>query len=486
MNYRQYTLIASLFLSTALAHAQETVSRESDQTALALTIYNQDLALVKDQRTIGLQKGEQQLAFEDVSARIQPESVILTALDQAVPAPRLIEQNFEFDLLTPQALLDNAVGETVTLVRTHPTTGEDFAEPATVLSTEGGTVLQLPNRVEVNPPGRIVFGSVPAQLRARPTLLMTLDSEQASEQALELSYLTTGLGWQANYVAELNADESALDLTGWVTLNNQSGITYRDAQIQLVAGDVNRVSPMKHIQQLGRSMRADEGMAANVQEEALFDYHLYTLERPTDIANKQIKQVALMSANLVPVQKAYVLRGQEWFYFNRIDPQEDLKVATELSFVNDKTSHLGLPLPKGIIRLYQADSKGSAQFIGEDRIDHTPENKRIVIKPGNAFDITASKTQQTFKQRNIKNGNLMQTETIIGTSITIANAKMKRLKFGLRKNFPVSGPLLTAQLQKPAKGKPPAGMYWYRQNQKPTLSLRCSYVIRSQRWRTST
>ncbi len=457
MNYRQYTLIASLLMSTTIAQSQtqpqETIARESDQTALALTIYNRDLALVKDQRTISLQQGEQQLAFEDVSARIQPESVILTALDKAVPAPHLIEQNFEFDLLTPQALLDNAVGETVTLVRTHPTTGEDFAEPATVLSTEGGTVLQLPNRVEVNPPGRIVFDGVPARLRARPTLLMTLDSEQASEQPLELSYLTTGLGWQANYVAELNADESALDLTGWVTLNNQSGITYRNAQIQLVAGDVNRVSPMKHIQQLGRAMRAEATMAADVQEEALFDYHLYTLERPTDIANRQTKQVALMSANLVPVQKAYVLRGQEWFYFNRIDPQEDLKVATELSFLNDKPSHLGLPLPKGIIRLYQADSKGSAQFIGEDSIDHTPENKRIVIKPGNAFDITASKTQQTFKQRNIKNGNLTQTETIVGTRITLANAKEEVVEVRIEEKFPGEWTIVDSSVAETRKGQ---------------------------------
>jgi hypothetical protein len=394
------TLAMTAVLSQA-ANGQMTEQRSTlaDQREVAVTIYNDNLALVKDQRRVQLKPGGGALAFRDVSARMRPETALLRSV--SVPgALRVLEQNFDFDLLTPQKMLEKYVGQTVNVVRTHPTTGVETTEMATVLSANNGVVLQIGQRIETGIPGRLVFGSVPVNLRDRPTLVMTLDNTASAAQDIELSYLTGGLAWRADYVVELSAGDDSLDMSGWVTLTNTSGASYRNARVQLVAGDVNQVAP--EVAQRGRPVMMASAMAkvtSDVAQESLFEYHLYTLGHPTTIAENQTKQVALLSASGVPVRKELLLRGSDYYYQSSVgDLGQKLKVAVYVEFDNKESARLGLPLPKGVIRVYKKDSAGNAQFIGEDRIDHTPKGETVRLKLGDAFDVTADKKQTDFKK----------------------------------------------------------------------------------------
>ena len=385
----------------ALLVAQETPTTLKDQKALAVTIYNDNLALVKDTREVRLPKGDARLAFEEVSAQIRPE----TALLRNLTAPKdfwVAEQNFDFDLLTPQKLLDKYVGRQVTVVRSVPNAdgagAKEVREPATVLATNGGVVLQFADRIETSIPGRIVYPDVPANLRARPTLVISLHSGAEKEQKLELSYLTGGLSWRADYVANLAPDEKTLDLSGWVTLTNQSGAAYPNATLQLVAGDVNRVRDNRPKAYAAVEVMSTRAAAPQMAEESLFEYHLYTLDRPTTLAVNQTKQVALLSTQGVPVSKEYLLQGQNYYYSGSYgDLGSTQKVGVFVSFDNKESSRLGMPLPKGIIRVYKRDREGRAQFVGEDQIDHTPKNEQVRLKLGDAFDITAHRKQTDYK-----------------------------------------------------------------------------------------
>jgi hypothetical protein len=397
---RPAILLAAL---PALLAAQETTTTLKDQKALAVTIYNENLALVKDLRELRLPKGEARLAFQEVSAQIRPE----TALLRNLTAPHdfwVAEQNFDFDLLTPQKLLDKYVGEKVTVVRSVPNAegagAKEVREEATVLATNGGTVLQFADRIETSAPGRIIFPKVPGNLRARPTLVISLNSGVDKAQQLELSYLTGGLSWRADYVANLAADEKTLDLSGWVTLTNQSGAAYPNAKLQLVAGDVNRAREPRRDMVAGAVMSEMRMKAAapKMAEESLFEYHLYTLDRPTTLAVNQTKQVALLSASAVPVRKEYLLQGQNHYYSGSYgDLGEKQKVGVFVEFDNRESSRLGMPLPKGVIRVYKRDSEGHAQFVGEDNVDHTPKNELVRLKLCDAFDVTARRKQTDFK-----------------------------------------------------------------------------------------
>ena len=377
-------------------NSEEIVSSLDDQDSVAVTIYNQDLALVRDARKISLKPGRQTLAFREVSAKIRPQTALLAA-----PGLRVLEQNFEYDLLTPQSLLEKYVGQKVTLVKSHPTTGEETEQEATVLSNGSGTVLRVGDHIESGIPGRLIFPSVPENLRDRPTLTMLVESKTTEAQPVVLSYLTGGLSWQADYVAELGADDTSLDLNGWVTLKNESGATYENAQLKLVAGDVNRVRERTQPMAMMRAgaVLAEADMASGMAEESMFEYHLYTLGRPTTIKEKQSKQVALMQADSVQVKKEFVLDGQNYYYSNKAgDLGKKMKVGVFVELKNSKEAGIGQPLPAGIMRVYKKDSSGSLQFVGEDRIDHTPENETVRLKLGDAFDVTADKKQIDFKK----------------------------------------------------------------------------------------
>jgi len=311
---------------------------------------------------------------------------------------RLQEQNFDFDLLTPQTLLEKYVGREVEVVKVNPASGVETRETATVLSTNNGVVLKFADRIETGVPGRLAFPSVPDTLRDRPTLVISLVNPTAGVQNLELSYLTGGLSWRADYVAELNVNDSLLDLNGWVTLNNQSGAAYPNAKLQLVAGDLNRVREEQPAPRAMMATAAKVADAAEMRQESLFEYHLYTLQRLTTLAENQTKQVALMSAMRVPVKKEFLLQGADYYYSGQYgEIGQKLKVGVFVDFQN-KGEGLGIPLPKGVIRVYKQDSQGNALFVGEDRIDHTPKNETVRLKLGDAFDVTADRKQTAFQK----------------------------------------------------------------------------------------
>ncbi len=393
------TMIVGLLASSALVHpalAQQIVEKRvtlSEQTAVAVAIYNDDLALVRDSRRLALDQGRNRLALVDVSARLRAQTALLAATDGT--QLRTLEQNLEFDLLTPQKLLEKSVGKEVTIVKTHPQTGEETRIRALVLSTASGLVLKIGNEIHTSAPGRIVFDSVPPNLRDRPTLTIDLEAGRAGTVAAELTYLTSGLSWNADYVAQLNDKEDRLDLNGWVTLVNRSGTTYRDAKLQLVAGDPNRVRA--GMDRAREERAAPSAPKSAMRTEAVFDYHLYELERPTTIAENQQKQVALLTANDVRVEKQYLLTSYGQYYRSRFTVPGTVKAEVWLHFANDKKANLGIPLPRGVVRVYKRDSSGKAVFVGEDAINHTAEGERVRLKVGQAFDVSGIRTQTDFR-----------------------------------------------------------------------------------------
>lgn len=392
-------LTLSLFLaSAAFASGAEKLTTLDDQTSIAVTIYNNNLALVKDQRKLIMDKGFNTLAFRGVSAKMRPETALLRSLTPNNQL-RVLEQNFDFDLLTPQKLLEKYTGKQVQLASINPATGRETIQTATILSTNSGVTLKIDDKIVTNPQGSYIFDEVPDNLRDHPTLVTQLTSSTRSQQTIELGYLTAGLSWKADYVAELSSDDSQLDLTGWITLTNQSGTTYNNAKVQLVAGDVNQVQAGFSRNSSRRETMTKAMSDSDVAEESLFEYHLYSLNRPSDLADKQTKQVALLSASSVPVDKEFLLQGQDYYYNNSYSELgRKIKIAIFVEFNNTKKAHLGIPIPKGTVRVYKNDSKGSAQFIGEDRITHTPKNEKIRLKLGDAFDVTADKKQTNFKK----------------------------------------------------------------------------------------
>lgn len=429
-----YALITGAMLTSAIAGAaprDEIVSTPADQTEVAVSIYNNNLALIKDTRRVKLGRDDNKLAWRGVSAQMRPETAQLRNLK--TPAGfRLLEQNFDFDLLSPEKLLEKYVGREVFVIRVNPATGAETREAATVLSTNGAPVLKFVDRIETGVPGRLAFASVPDNLRDTPTLVMSLLNPVAGEQNLELTYLSGGLSWQADYVAELNARDDRLDLNGWVTLTNQSGAAYPNAQLQLIAGDVNIVQPPQAPQRNGIAM-SKMAEAEQMRSEALFEYHLYTLPRPTTLAENQTKQVALMSASNVPVSKEYVLQGASHYYSGPFpDIGQKIKVGVYVELQN-KGAGLGIPLPRGIMRVYKKDAQGHAQFVGEDRIDHTPKNETIRLKLGDAFDITANKKQTDFQKIA---GSARNTTIESAYQIVLNNAKKEDVTVKVREPVP--------------------------------------------------
>lgn len=392
------SLLGLAFLAgTALAAepVRDIASTAAEREGVALTVYNDDLALVKERRRAELPAGLVRLSLREVAAQMRPETALLRAASG--PALALVEQNFDFDLLTPQKLLEKYVGREVTVIRPHPTTDAERRERATVLAAGQGTVLRFADRIETGVPGRLAFDGVPANLRDRPTLSVLLDAA-GGRQSVELSYLTGGLSWKADYVASLAADGRSLDLNGWVTLTNRSGAGFADATLQLVAGSVNRVRPNDGRLMAMAAPAPARAKVAEATQEALMDYHLYSFERPTTISDNQTKQLALLSAGAVPTRREYLLAGNDWYYRDRYGQiGQKLKPAVFLEFDN-KGGQLGKPLPAGTVRVYARDSKGAAQFVGEDRIEHTAKNETLRLRLGEAFDITAERRQTNYRR----------------------------------------------------------------------------------------
>lgn len=430
---RTFFWAVALLLCAGSAGAVDEISvTAQDQKAVSVTIYNKNLALVKDRRNITLPRGAQTLAFREVSAQIKPETALMIGGDL-----RVLEQNFEYDLLSPQSLLRKYVGREVTLVKRHPTTGEEQSTQAKVLSAGDGVVLQVGNRIEAEVSGRLVYPDIPDSLRDRPTLTMQVDSVRDGAREVELSYLTGGLSWQADYVAELNGADDRLNLSGWVTLTNESGARYPQAQLQLVAGDVHTAArDMEPQVMMKRAMAV--GMAptpAPMAEESMFEYHLYTLGRPTDIGENQKKQAALLQADNVTCRKELLFAGQNSYYSAQVgEIGRKMKAGVFVELKNDKESGLGLPIPGGVVRVYKKDSNGFLQFVGEDRVDHTPEKEVVRLHLGDAFDVVADKRQTDFKK--IKGNGPYNAIFESAYEIQVKNAKKEQVVVRVQEPLP--------------------------------------------------
>lgn len=369
-------------------------STAEDRESVAITVYNQNFGLVREVRSVDLARGVVDLEFGDVASGIQPETVMLRSLG-GNGGLSVLEQNYQYDLLNPQKLLEKYVGKMVKVYRNDPETGREVAVDAEVLSVNGGTILRIDGEITFNYPGRFAFPDVPDNLIPSPTLVWQLQSAR-ERQTLEASYLTSGLNWKADYVLVVDDDDREADVTGWVTLSNTSGANYRDARLKLVAGDVQRVSNGER-QDMDRMLRAASEVAANdagFSEEGFFEYHLYTLGRLATVLNNEQKQVTLLESNGFGVNKRLVYAGSPWLYRSQYGQLEsNQKVGVYLHMENTEDNGLGMALPAGVVRVYKRDGEGAQQFVGEDRIDHTPRDEEVRIKLGESFDVVGSRTQ---------------------------------------------------------------------------------------------
>ncbi len=404
------SVIAGFALATPASSQSVPDPDATAQGEVALTIYNNNLVLVQDVRQLNIPRGETRIEFPDVSAMIRPQT-----LSFAAPDTTIIEQNFDYDLLTPSKLMEKAIGQTVTLLRTNPATGTETRERAKVLSVAGGVVIQIGDRIEVlrddGLPVRVIFDRVPPNLRARPTLSVNLDSSRAGTRPVSLRYLSSGIGWSADYVALYDEQDDSIDMQGWVTLTNNSGTTFHDADTVLVAGSPsggsNRGFGSRGITRAGTEA---------ADRERLGDYYLYPISGRTTVANAQTKQVSFLDVQGVPARKVYEI-STRWQQ-NDEDPQN---VRSAIAFSSSRDQGLGDALPAGTVRFYQRDSQGTPQFIGENAISHTPMGSELSLATGDAFDIfvqtevesretiTADEWERSSRYRVIEEGEVVRT-----------------------------------------------------------------------------
>lgn len=374
-----------------------------DQVDLGVTVYNSDIALVRDVRQIQLPQGNSDLRFVDIAATVNPATVHFRSLSDPSKV-HVLEQNYEYDLLDPDKLLRKYVGRDVTVIRSRQDQGTTTDETvrARLLSYNSAPVWQIGSDIVTGMPAyQFRFPELPDSLYTRPTLIWTLDNTGAARHRVETSYLAGKLSWNADYVLTVARDDRIADLDGWVTLTNGSGTSFRNAKLQLVAGDLNRVRAAFE-RKMADATRSNMPAAAPAPmlEESFSDYHLYTLPRKTTINNSETKQVSLLGATSVPIVKRYVVDGQAFYYRSPQHPGAALKDAVQVyyQFKNEERDGLGLPMPAGVVRVFQADSNGGVQFVGEDRIVHTPKDETLDVKIGNAFDVVCERKQIDFEK----------------------------------------------------------------------------------------
>ena len=414
------TLLALGFLLSSQASmsvsAKETKVTGKDSKGISLTIYNQNFGLVKDIREITLEQGINFLRFADVAAAIDPTSVNFMSLTS--PNSVVVrEQNYQYDVMDRNTILSKMVGENITIRRytssggTVETTGELLNPPiVTIVDTNGnprtkhsGIAVRTSQGVVVNPSGELRIAKLPTGLVPKPSLLWKLETNKAGVHETEISYQTKGLNWKCDYVAVANADDTKADLTSWVTLNNKSGATYKNASLKLLAGDVHRVtspSPMRR-RMMMKSAVAESGMANQFSEKSFAEYHLYSLAGKTTVNNNETKQMSLFNANEVPTKKLFIFDPQgpsSGGYYRGGNNKKKVNVKIEIE--NIKKNNLGMALPKGKVRVYKRDDDGALQFIGEDLIDHTPRDEKIRLYIGDAFDLVGERKQMTYQRIN--------------------------------------------------------------------------------------
>lgn len=361
------------------------LSVQASYADVAVTIYNNNRALVKEKREITLKKDVQKIEFDDVAAQIDPTSVLPKFLSDASKI-KVLEQNFDYDLVSTDKLLTKYIGKDIEIERT----GNDKRSKlkGKLLSVYGGMVVQSSDKIVIRPQGEVSLEKLPEGLRLKPTLGWLVDSGVEGEKEMEVSYQTGGINWNADYVLVTNEEDTMADITGWVTVNNNSGATYKDAKLKLIAGDVNMVTPAPGAVKRNASARMykSEAAGASFQEKSFFEYHIYELQRRSTIKNNEIKQIEFTTASKVPVKKVFTFNGS----------QNGTKVTVNLDFKNSKENNLGIPLPKGRVRVSKYDGD-SMEFVGENNIDHTAKDAKISLYIGNAFDITGERKQMNYK-----------------------------------------------------------------------------------------
>jgi hypothetical protein len=389
-------------VSAQPAATQDLTTTLDDQAELAVTVYNSDIALVRDVRNLQLARGTGSLRFMDIAATVNPATVHFRSLTEPSRVS-VLEQNYEYDLLEPDKLLRKYVGRDVTLVRTREDNGSTREEAVTarLLSYNTAPVWRIGNEIVTGMHAdHIRFPELPDSLYSRPTLIWMIDNGGAARHRVEASYLAGKLSWNADYVLKVARDDKAADLGGWVTLTNGSGTAFRNAKLQLVAGDLNRIRQVLGRMVMSEAVQDKVASAAPMSQEAFSDYHLYTLDRKTTINHNQTKQVSMLEGTGVPVQKRYVVEGQSFYYRNTHHPGAPIKDVVQVyyQFKNEQQNGLGVPMPAGNVRVYQEDSKAGVQFVGEDRINHTPKDETLNLKIGNAFDVVCERNQIDFER----------------------------------------------------------------------------------------
>jgi hypothetical protein len=387
-------------VSAQTAPATAATTTLDDQAELAVTVYNSDLALVRDVRNVQIARGVADLHFMDIAATVNPATVHFRSLTEPARVS-VLEQNYEYDLLEPEKLLRKYVGREVTLVRTRldGNTTRDEEVKARLISYNNGPVWEINGEIVTGmPTNHIRFPELPGNLFSHPTLIWTLENSGGTRHRVEASYLARSLSWIADYVLTVGRDDKAADIDGWVTVKNGSGTSFRNAQLQLVAGDLNRVKQELNAAMADAIQERVAVAAPQMSQESFSDYHLYTLARKTTINNAETKQVSMLGATGFPVIKRYVVNGNFRYYRGALHPGAPIKDDVEVFYQlkNEEKVGLGMPMPAGIVRVYQSDSKGGLQFVGEDRIDHTPKDETLNLKIGNAFDVVCERKQKDF------------------------------------------------------------------------------------------
>lgn len=400
-----------MIISTAIGVALAKLALEG---GTELTVYNQGFALVKESRNFNLVKGTQTLLVEDVAQLIEPSSVGIRSLGKA-GLFEVLEQNYQYDLISTAAILNKAVGQQIALVRVLPNGQKERIEgtllsaPTAVVANPGGgssytyngMVLRATDgRILLDPSGEIEVRSIPDGLISKPTLVWEVDSQASGNTDVELSYITQGMSWSSDYVLQLDESGKIGTLKGWVTLNNNAGVTFKNAKLKLLAGDVQRAESAP-AGRAGAAMRDAMKSEGGFAEEQFAEYHLYTLQRPATVRNKEMKQLSLLEADKVPVKKKLVIDAMRMYRGWRAQEGEvgtgNIKPQFRVEFKNDKESNLGMPLPQGKFKVFQRDSSGSVQLLGEDRIDHTPRNEELSLVVGRSFDIVATRKRTHFE-----------------------------------------------------------------------------------------
>ncbi|HLX11307.1 MAG TPA: DUF4139 domain-containing protein [Bacteroidota bacterium] len=408
-------LICIVVLIASIACAQTKKSEASNRTSVSITVYNSNLSLIREERTMTLEKGLGTVVVPDIPSTIDGTSLHFMSLTDP-SGVKVLEQNYQYDLVNQSKLLDRYIGKEVEFVRSDEATKKEYTVKGKLLAGGsmwggGGMIAEIDGKIEMNPAGRLVLPSLPEGLILRPQLEWLISSDQGGEHKTEISYLASGMSWSADYVAVIDSTNTKLDLTGWVTLTNSSGTSFHDAGLKLVAGDVNVVRPQ--FNRMAKDMALQAGVVNESQftQTDLFEYKLYSLQRRTDLDNDETKQVELVSGHDVKAQKVLVYDGvgDQWrgwygnFNYaskNTFGQTSNPKVGAYIIFRNNEKSGLGLPLPKGRIRVYQRDADKKEQFIGEDQIDHTPKDEEIKLYLGNAFDVVGERAQVNFQSFN--------------------------------------------------------------------------------------